>query len=142
LDGLDEDVGQVEARAWLEVSEETAATGLDRPTLQTLVTTYGRVYPRIVELAGTVPGGAERLCPHNGDIVAELHHAVHEEMTVSLQDFLLRRTGIGTSACQGDDCAESIGRRMAVLLGWSARRLDAELEAYHTDVARSRRALA
>jgi glycerol-3-phosphate dehydrogenase len=142
LDGLDEDVGQLAARAWLDVSEETAATGLDRPTLQTLVTTYGRVYPRIVELAGKVPGGAERLCAHNADIVAQLHHAVHEELTVSLQDFLLRRTGIGTSACQGDDCAEAIARRMAAQLGWSARRLEAELAAYRADVARSRRALA
>jgi hypothetical protein len=33
--------------------------------------------------------------------VAQLHHAVQEELTVSLQDFLLRRTGIGTSRCQG-----------------------------------------
>jgi glycerol-3-phosphate dehydrogenase len=142
LDGLDEEVGQVEARAWLDLSEETATTGLDQPTLQTLVTTYGRVYPRIVELAGKVPGGAERLCPHNADIVAELHHAVHDELTVSLQDFLLRRTGIGTSACQGDDCAEAVARRMGALLGWSSRRLDAELEAYQAEVARSRRALA
>jgi glycerol-3-phosphate dehydrogenase len=141
LDGVDAEAGQVEARAWLDLSGEMAASGLDRATLQTLVTTYGRVYPRVIELAGKVPGGAERLCPHNADIVAELHHATQEELTVSLQDFLLRRTGIGTSRCQGDDCAEAIGRRMAALLGWSSRRLDAELEAHHAHVARSRRAL-
>src|SRR5205085_2835362 len=55
LDGLDEEVGQVEARAWLDVSGDTAGTELDRATLETLVTTYGRVYPRVVELAGKVP---------------------------------------------------------------------------------------
>jgi glycerol-3-phosphate dehydrogenase len=142
LDGLDEDVRQVDAEAWLDVSDEMAGSGLDRATLQTLLATYGRVYPRVVELVGKVPAGAERLCPHNADVVAELHHAVQEELTVSLQDFLLRRTGIGTSRCQGEDCADAIGRRMASLLGWSSRRLDAELEAYHTHVARSRRALA
>src|SRR5438477_2625860 len=122
LDGVDQGVGQVEARAWLDVPGEVAGTELDRATLETLVTTYGRVYPRVVELAGKVPGGTDRLCPHNADIVAELYHAVHEELTVSLQDFLLRRTGIGTSRCQGDDCADAIGRRMAALLGWSSRR--------------------
>jgi glycerol-3-phosphate dehydrogenase len=142
LDGLDEELGQTEARAWLDVSAETAATGLDATTLETLVTTYGRVYPRVIELAGKVSGGTERLCPSNADIVAELHHAVRDELTVSLQDFLLRRTGIGTSACQGEDCAQAIGERMAGLLGWSSRRLDAEIEAYHAHVARSRRALA
>jgi glycerol-3-phosphate dehydrogenase len=129
----------VEARAWLDVSPEMAATGLAPETLETLVTTYGRVYPRVVDLVGKVPGGAERLCPTNPDVVAQLHHAVHDELTVSLQDFMLRRTGIGTSRCQGEDCAESIGQRMATLLGWSARRLEAELQAFDAHVARSRR---
>jgi len=139
LDGTDAEVGRVEARAWLDVSGEMSATGLERATLEMLVTNYGRAYPRVVELAGKVPGGAERLCPSNPDIVAELHHAVHEELTISLQDFMLRRTGIGTSRCQGEDCVEPIARRMAVLLGWSPRRLDAEIEAFHAHVARSRR---
>jgi glycerol-3-phosphate dehydrogenase len=139
LDGTDEEAERVEVRAWLDVSTEMAATGLPAETLETLVTTYGRVYPRVVELAGMVPGGAERLCPTNPDVVAQLHHAVQDELTVSLQDFMLRRTGIGTSSCQGEDCAESIARRMGALLAWSARRLEAELEAFDAHVARSRR---
>jgi glycerol-3-phosphate dehydrogenase len=139
LDGADEDPETVEARAWLDVSGAVAASGLARETLETLVTTYGRGYSRVVELAGKVPGGTERLCPENPDIVAELHAAVHDEMAVSLQDVLLRRTGIGTSRCQGLDCAEAIGERMAQLAGWSRRRLDAELDAYHAHVARSHR---
>ncbi len=139
LDGADQEVGRMEAHTWLDVSEEVAASGLPRETLETLVALYGRTYRRVMELAGKVPGGGERLCPSNPDVVAQLHHAVHEELTVSLQDFLLRRTGIGTSRCQGRDCAEAIGRRMALLLGWTPRRLDAELEAYRAHVGRSHR---
>jgi glycerol-3-phosphate dehydrogenase len=139
LDGADDDVATVEAHTWLDVSTEAATTGLSPATLETLVGIYGRAYPSVVTLAGKVPDGAERLCPQNADIVAQLHHAVQDEMTVSLQDFLLRRTGIGTSSCQGLDCAEPIGRRMRDLLGWSSRRLDAELEAYRTYVARAHR---
>jgi len=139
LDGADEEVGRVEAHTWLDVSDEVAASGLPRESLQTLVALYGRSYRRVMELAGKVPGGGERLCPSNPDVAAQLHHAVHEELTVSLQDFLLRRTGIGTSRCQGRDCAEAIGRRMAPLLGWTPRRLDAEIEAYRTHVGRSHR---
>jgi len=137
LDGTDDEANVVEARTWLDVSAEAATSGLPRATLETLVTTYGRAYPRIVELAGKVAGGAERLCPENPDVVAELHAAVQDEMAVSLQDVLLRRTGIGTSHCQGLDCAEDIGQRMAQLAGWSRRRLDAELDAYHAHVGRS-----
>jgi len=139
LDGADEEVGRVEARAWLDVSAEVAASGLPRETLETLVTLYGRGYARVLDLAGKVAGGAERLCPHNPDVVAELHLAVQDELAVSLQDVLLRRTGIGTSRCQGLDCAEAIGARMGQLLGWSRRRLAAELGAYQAHVARSRR---
>jgi glycerol-3-phosphate dehydrogenase len=139
LDGLDEEAGRVEARAWLDVGPELAASGLARETLETLVTLYGRAYPRVIDLAGKVPGGADRLCPTNPDIVAQLHLAVQEELAVSLQDFLLRRTGIGTSQCQGGDCAEAIGRRMGQLLGWTPRRLAAELEALRAHVARSHR---
>src|SRR5712692_3545631 len=130
---------RVEAHTWLDVSAEVASSGLARETLETLVMLYGRAYPRVIDLAGNVPGGADRLCPRNPDIVAQLHLAVQDEMAVSLQDFLLRRTGIGTSRCQGTDCAEPIGRRMGQLLGWTPRRLEAELDAYRAHVARSRR---
>jgi glycerol-3-phosphate dehydrogenase len=137
LDGTDDDVSRVEARAWLDVSSEAAATGFGREVLENLVATYGRGWSRVIDLAGKVAGGTEPLCPSNPDVVAELHRAVQDEMAVSLQDVLLRRTGIGTSRCQGRDCAESIGQRMALLLGWTPRRLDAELDAYHAHVERS-----
>ncbi len=139
LDGLDEETDKIEARAWMDVSADMTATGLSRETLQTLVEIYGRAYPRVLDLARKLPDGPARLCPSNPDIVAQLHHALAEEMTVSLQDFLLRRTAIGQSACLGLDCFEAIGRRMSALAGWSSRRLDAELEAYHASVERSLR---
>ncbi len=139
LDGADEEVGRVEAVSWLDVTPEVAASGLARETLETLVALYGRGYRRVIELAGKIPGGGERLCPENPDIVAQLHLAVQDELAVSLQDVLLRRTGIGTSRCQGLDCAEAIGQRMAHLAGWTPRRLAAELDAYRAYVARSHR---
>ena len=139
LDGADEDVAKVEARVWMDVSQEMAVSGVSPDTLQTLVDTYGRGYTRVLELARKLSDGTERLCPENPEIVAQLYHAVSDELAVSLQDVLLRRTGIGQSHCQGLDCAESIGARMAELAGWSSRRLDAELDAYHQHVDRSRR---
>ena len=139
LDGTDDEVARVEAHAWLDVSGEAAATGLRPETLETLVTTYGRGWSRVIDLAGKVAGGTEALCPSNPDVGAQLHRAVQDEMAVSLQDVLLRRTGIGTSRCQGQDCAESIGQRMAQLLGWTPRRLDAELDAYRAHLDRSHR---
>ncbi|MEK7770161.1 MAG: glycerol-3-phosphate dehydrogenase/oxidase [candidate division NC10 bacterium] len=139
LDGSDEEAATLEARVSMDVSEEMAASGLSRETLEVLVETYGRGYGRVIELARKLPDGTERLCPRNPEIVAQLHQAVREEMAVSLQDVLLRRTGIGQSLCQGLDCAEAVGSRMAELCGWSPRRLDAELSAYRQHVDRSHR---
>src|SRR5262249_41024941 len=97
LDGLDEEAGAIEARAWMDVAPEMAATGLSRETLQSLVETYGRAYPRVLDLARKMPDGTARLCPSNPEIVAQLHHALAEEMAISLQDVLFRRTAIGQS---------------------------------------------
>ncbi len=140
LDGADAPVPRsLEVRAWMDVSPEMAATGLGRETLERLVETYGRNYARVLDLARKLPDGEARLCPRNPELVAQLYYAVAEELTVSLSDFLLRRTGIGTSACQGLDCAESIASRMGELLAWNSRRREAELGAYHDTIARSRR---
>ncbi|MBI2555389.1 MAG: glycerol-3-phosphate dehydrogenase/oxidase [Candidatus Rokubacteria bacterium] len=139
LDGADDSAGRLEARAWMDVSAERAATGLARETLERLVETYGRNYVRVLDLARKRPDGSERLCPQNTEIVAQLHYAVAEELTISLQDFLLRRTGIGTSPCQGLDCAEAIATRMGDLLGWNSRRREAELAAFHDYVNQSHR---
>jgi glycerol-3-phosphate dehydrogenase len=139
LDGLDEEVGKVEARVSLDVSEELAQSGVGPDTLQILADTYGRGYGRVLDLGRKLPDGMQRLCPSSPDIVAQLHQAVADEMAVSLQDVMLRRTSIGQGRCQGLDCAEGIGARMAELCGWSRRRLDAELDAYAQAVDRSRR---
>lgn len=139
LDGVDDSAGRLEARAWMDVSAERAATGLARETLERLVETYGRNYVRVLDLARKRPDGSGRLCPQNTEIVAQLHYAVAEELTISLQDFLLRRTGIGTSPCQGLDCAEAIAARMGDLLGWNSRRREAELAAFHDYVNQSHR---
>jgi glycerol-3-phosphate dehydrogenase len=147
LDGADEEIapaGVAAGDAGVATAREPApdvaqAARLSTEALVALVATYGRAYPRVVELVGKVPDGGQRLCPQNPEVVAQLHHAVGEEHAISLGDILLRRTGIGTSRCQGTDCAESIGRRMAALLGWTPRRLAAELDAWDAHVARSRR---
>ena len=71
----DELLEQVEGRAWLDVSPEMAATGLAPETLETLVTTYGRLYPRVVDLIarGHVPlGSVEQLRPAAEEVVEDV----------------------------------------------------------------------
>jgi glycerol-3-phosphate dehydrogenase len=134
LDGSDEERGALEARVMLDVTEAIRASGLEPAQVASLVATYGRRAGAVLDLARRLPGGSERLCKSAPEIVAQLHWAVETELTVSLQDFLLRRTSIGTGACLGLDCAADVAQRMGALAGWSPRRLDAEVEAYHATV--------
>jgi glycerol-3-phosphate dehydrogenase len=139
LDGSDEEAGALEVQAMLDVTEAVRASGLEPGQVAALVATYGRRAGAVLDLARRLPGGAERLCKSAPEIVAQLHWAVDAELTVSLQDFLLRRTGIGTGPCLGLDCAVAIAQRMGALCGWSARRTDAELDAYHAVVRQALR---
>jgi glycerol-3-phosphate dehydrogenase len=139
LDGSDGEAGALEARAWLDVTEAVRASGLEPGQVESLVGTYGRRTGAILDLARRLPGGTERLCKSAPDVAAQLHWAVETELTVSLQDFLLRRTGIGTGPCLGLDCAAAVAGRMGALLGWSPRRVEAELDAYHAVVRQALR---
>lgn len=131
LDGSDEEARALEVRALLDVTEAVRASGLEPTQVEALVATYGRRARAVLDLARRLPEGTERLCKNAPEIVAQLHWALETEAAVSLQDVLLRRTGIGTGPCLGLDCAEAVARRMAALAGWSARRMDAEVEAYY-----------
>ncbi len=139
LDGSDEEAGALEVRAMLDVTEAVRASGLEPAQVDMLVATYGHRAGAILDLARRLPGGTERLCKSAPEIVAQLHWAVKAELTVSLQDVLLRRTGIGTGPCLGLDCASGIAARMSALLGWSTRRTDAELDAYNEVVRQALR---
>ncbi len=134
LDGSDDEVSRVEARVFLDVTEAVRSSGLDPEQVEMLVATYGRRARAVLDLARRLPGGTERLCKNGLEIAAQLQWAVEAELAVSLQDVLLRRTGLGTGPCLGLDCAPAVAQRMGALLGWSARRVEAELEAYDTAV--------
>lgn len=53
--------------------------------------------------------------------------AVHEEMAVTLPDFLFRRTWLGHLGCPDDALLEPLGRAMGDCLGWDERRVRAEV---------------
>jgi len=110
-------------------------SGLEPAQVQNLLNTYGRRYPTVLAVAGRAAEMKERLCKQNPDIRAQLVYAVEHERTETLADFMLRRTGIGTSPCLGKDCCEPIARWMADLKGWDRQRTDREIHQYLDEIA-------
>ena len=139
LDGPDDETlasGPVLARL---LDDPRRHAGLEPAQVARLVATHGPRAAAVLERARRVPEGTARLCPGAPEIAAQVDWAVERELAVSLQDVLLRRTGLGTGPCRGLDCAEAVARRMGALSGWSARRIEAELDAYHAAIQRTLR---
>jgi glycerol-3-phosphate dehydrogenase len=138
LDGSDGD-GTIEARLWADVGDLSRRTGLDPEQIQNLVETYGRRYTAVLEVADGAPELKERLCKQNPDIRAQLVYAMEHELTETLRDFLIHRTGIGTGPCLGEDCCEQIAVWMGEIRGWDRRRIDREIQEYLDEVALGQR---
>ncbi|OGB92428.1 MAG: hypothetical protein A2Z31_08390 [candidate division NC10 bacterium RBG_16_65_8] len=134
LDGSDGEE-TIEVRLWADVPYLGKRSGLEPAQIQNLLNTYGRRYPAVLAMAGRAPELKARLCKQNLDIRAQLMYAVEHERAETLADFLLRRTGIGTSPCLGKDCCERIALWMGELKGWSRERTDREVRDYLDEVA-------
>ncbi|HEU4672591.1 MAG TPA: glycerol-3-phosphate dehydrogenase/oxidase [Candidatus Limnocylindrales bacterium] len=101
------------------------------------------VATRLVERHGTEAQGIvghgteERLGPDVGQLEAEVRWAVREELALSLDDVLARRTRLATLL---PDRGAAIAPRVAAIvgaeLGWDAARQAREVEAYLADAHR------
>jgi len=101
---------------------------------EALIRTYGTRFLDVLELTKAEPGLKERLCPSNPDIKAQVKYSIENEMALKLTDFMLRRTGIGTSGCLGKDCCDGIASLMGEYLGWDRERVRQEIKEYLEEI--------
>ncbi len=120
---------------------ETAAqeSGLPQGTLAHLNALYGSRFYNILKLARSDARGGQAICPHSPDILAQIWHAVKEEGALTVGDFLLRRSMVGLSSCQGLDAVETVAQEMGRLLGWSTDEQRRQVETYRSLIALSQR---
>ena len=99
-----------------------AIAGIDH-----LARLYGTGLGRMLDLTQSNPRlGAE--LGTAGDIGAGIVHAVREEMAVTLEDAVMRRTGLGQLGHPGEGVLAAAAELMANELGWSGDRKRAEIE--------------
>lgn len=89
---------------------------------------YGSRMDDIVGLTKDVPTLATPICEGRSAIGAEVVHAVENEMAVTLEDVLFRRTGLGTLGHPGDAALAQVAELMAGSLGWDAEQRAAQIE--------------
>jgi glycerol-3-phosphate dehydrogenase len=97
------------------------------PRLDELIRTYGSESEKLAQMASGNAALAERLAPDRGEIAAQIVHAVREEMALTLEDAVFRRTGLGTLGYPGDEALARVTQIMARELGWDGARIEEEL---------------
>jgi len=105
------------------------------PSLSHLAQLYGARLPDMLAEAGDRP---ELLSPiaKTGDIGAQVIFAMREEMALTLEDVVMRRTGIGQLGAPMRDTLDAASSLMATELSWSEDRRAREIASiapwYHT----------
>ena len=89
-----------------------------------LIFRHGSRARRILEMIRAHPDDGEVVCACEPVLAAELRYCIRHEWAVTLSD-LMRRTRLGTGACQGGCCA----MRAAILLGQERNLQPAEVMA-------------
>jgi glycerol-3-phosphate dehydrogenase len=103
--------------------------------VERLVTVYGGNGERMIEAMAGDPTLAERCAPGLAVTRGEVAHAVREEMTLTLEDFLERRARLFLwDPHNGLTAAAPVAQLIGNLLGWDTRRIDAELAGYQDHV--------
>lgn len=87
---------------------------------------YGNRMPQVLDLARDLPDLTKPLSP-SGDIGAQVLYAVRQEMAMTLEDVVMRRTGIGQLGRPSDDALASAADIMAAECGWDDARKTQEI---------------
>jgi len=114
-------------RAFLRKALLTVPRVINERSTEHLVYTYGSEYQKLVECVLRQPDLARRIDPPLPVTVAEVEHAVHHEMALTLVDVMGRRTELGSTGLPSmatlQKCASLISREFQ----WSSERQQEEI---------------
>ncbi len=112
------------------------AWGLSQATAHHLVDSYGTEYVKVLAYARRDPDLLRPLTPEVPVLAAEAVYAVEEEMALTLEDFMGRRTDLMLfERRHGLQAAEHAAALMGEALGWKRRQRNEQVERYRQAVA-------
>ena len=121
--------GQIERfDQFLSMAMEKDSSQISPLAIDHLVRSYGSEYPSLREMIGD----NEELVPldlnANQVLRAQVLHAVNEEMAVKLSDFILRRSGLGSTGKPEGDSLQVSADIMANELNWDENKRVKEID--------------
>jgi glycerol-3-phosphate dehydrogenase len=121
--GAIDDIGSFRESKRAEYSEL-----LDPAIIDHLVTNYGTDIDAVVQYVRQDRQWATCLCAGLPDIEAQAVYAIEQEMVCHLDDFIFRRSGLGTLGYPGDEPLQRCLAIFAGQLGWDAQRQSQEMQ--------------
>ena len=119
-----------------ETAIATSAIGI-APLAEHLVRMHGTAWRAVWTIVGSNTALSAPVVPTLPYIVAELHHAVEQEMALTLGDLLIRRLHVAyETRDHGIAAAPAAARAVGPLLGWSESDYAAQLAEYRSEIAR------
>lgn len=117
----------------------TGAAPVAREVVAHLEARYGTRSADILHLIAADPALGAPVAPGYPEIIAQVIFAAREEHAVLLDDVMQRRTSLGFSRDQGQAAVRAVARWLALELGWSDSRREAEIEYYGARVGVTQR---
>jgi glycerol-3-phosphate dehydrogenase len=99
-------------------------------TVEYLIRFYGSKFKNVLALTESERSLKKPICDNNPDIRAQIVYAIKFELAMTLDDILVSRTGIGTSACLGLDCVDVAAKIASRALGWNRRQVQQQKSMY------------
>ncbi len=120
--------GKIEdMQAFRKEQKTRYASMLPAIIIDNLVTNYGTNIHRVIELMEADASLAEELVPDRHIVAAEIIYSARHEMACHLDDFVFRRTGLGTLGNPGEVILRRCASLMAQELDWDQARIDEEV---------------
>ena len=102
---------------------------LSEETVRHLAYTYGTNYKDILSGIKEQPELAEQIDQNSHVTKAEIIHAIHHEMALTLTDVIQRRTEIGSAGMPSLDTLQKCAELMSGELGWNLEKQTQEIDA-------------
>jgi glycerol-3-phosphate dehydrogenase len=103
-----------------------------------LISMYGTRYVEVLQWAQRETHFSGRLLPEEPWILAQAAYAAHEEMVLTLNDFLWRRTKWAHYRDLPPDVVKTIAETLGQMLGWSDEECQNQIASYEQELKKHR----
>lgn len=103
--------------------------GLDQEAWDHLQRLYGDQAARVASPVQASPSLGQRIVDRLPIVGAQIVEAARNEMALTLEDIVLRRTGLGSAGYPGDDAVLKVETIAREQLGWNSSRVRDEIQA-------------